>query len=248
MSSVFTNSAYLLSGVSGYAFLTHAQVGFRTPRNVKHMLFALMCLCISIGSPFNALINSANSIDEYIIATKFGYTFTLLFIIFLTWFIPCCTGRKPVFFLTVSNLYFMLMLILNIVRPYGFQFDDILNVQSIPLPWGESYVVAVGKISLIYKIGVLLLLTLMAYWIYTLSALALKNPCRNNIAILLATVFLIVTYIEAVLVRTGVINFLPLGTFGGLGLIIVMSVVLNREHRDMREAINLQVAKEKKQV
>lgn len=244
MSLVFNNSAYLLSGVSAYACMTHMQVGLRRPMAIKHILFALICLCISISSPFNALINSAQSIPEYIFASKVGYTFVILFIILLSWFIPVCTDKKPVYFIVATNLLFASMLILNLIRPYGFQFDLISDLQQIPLPWGEHYVVAVGKISLIYKITVLVFLLLMAYLVYSLIRLAQNYPTKNNIAMLLATFFLIATYIEAILVRTGVINFLPLGTFGGLGLIIVMSMVLNKDHDDERNAASSAIAKQ----
>lgn len=225
MSAVFTNSAYLLSGISAYAAITHIQVGLRKPKAFKHILFSLICLCITIGSPFNALLNAANSIPEYIFASKVGYTFVILFLILVPWFIPYFTGSRPIYFLIATNLFFVLMLILNLLRPYGFQYDQISNLQFIELPWKESYTLAVGKISLIYKIAVIVFLTLMTYLIYSLSYHAYRNRCKNNMAILLATIFFVATYLEAILVRTGVINFLPLGTFGGLGLIIVIVMV-----------------------
>jgi diguanylate cyclase (GGDEF)-like protein/PAS domain S-box-containing protein len=64
----------------------------------------------------------------------------------------------------------------------------------------------------------------------------------------LATIFLVSTYLEAILVRSGVINFLPLGTFGGLGLIIVMSVILNKEHNDERNNAAIAIIKEHKKL
>jgi diguanylate cyclase (GGDEF)-like protein/PAS domain S-box-containing protein len=248
LSTIFTNSTYLLCGVSTYAFLTHLQVGLRKPGDAKHLLFALICLCISLGAPFNALTISAGSVDEYVFATKFGYTFILLFIMLLTWFIPFCTGRRPVYYLAASNVFFALMLILNIVRPYGFQFDAISHLKLVQLPWNESYVLAIGKVSLIYKIAVLMFLALMSYLIYTLYLVIRNNPTKNNIAMLLATFLLVASYLEAILVRTGMINFLPLGTFGGLGLIIVMSIILNKEHADERNLAAFTIAKEHKKL
>jgi diguanylate cyclase (GGDEF)-like protein/PAS domain S-box-containing protein len=248
MSAVFTNSAYLLSGVSAYAFLTHIQVGLRKPRAFKHILFSFICLCITIGSPFNAIINSANSVPEYIFATKIGYTLVILFVIFFSWFIPFFTGKRPVYFLIATSLFFVLMLILNIFRPYGFQYDQISNLRLIELPWGESYTLAVGKISLIYKISVSVFLILMTYLIYSLSYHVYRNRSKSNISIFLATIFLVSTYLEAILVRSGVINFLPLGTFGGLGLIIVMSVILNKEHNDERNNAAIAIIKEHKKL
>lgn len=176
---------------------------------------------------------------------------TLLFYFFvmlLTWFIPCCTEKRPVYYLAASNVFFALMLILNIVRPYGFQFDEISHIKLVQLPWNESYVLAVGTASLIYKITVLIFLTLMSYLIYTLFLVIRNNPSRNNIAMLLATFFLVASYLEAILVRTGLINFLPLGTFGGLGLIIVMSIILNKEHADERNSAAIAIAKQHKKL
>jgi Mn2+/Fe2+ NRAMP family transporter len=54
MTGIIIPVAYLLSGVSAYASLTHLQVGLRQPTtNLKHILFAAMCLCASIASVFN---------------------------------------------------------------------------------------------------------------------------------------------------------------------------------------------------
>lgn len=248
MSAMFTNSAYLLSGVSAYAFLTHIQVGMRKPAEIKHILFALMCLCICAGAPFNAITNSAVSVPQYIFGSKVGYTFIILFILFMTWFIPCCTGKRPVYALVASNLYFVSVLILNLIMPYGFQYDYISGLKLIQLPWGESYTVAVGTISLIYKISVLVFLLLMSYLIVSLIKLVRSVPTSNNKAFLMATLFLVLTYIEAILVRTGAINFLPLGTFGGLGLIIVMSIALSKEHNDAVANITTAIAKEHKKL
>jgi len=244
VSAIFTNSAYLLSGLSAYAFLTHIQVGLRRPKSTKHTLFAFMCLFVSLSAPFNALTNSASAIPEYIFATKAGYTFVFLFLICMTWFIPCYTNRKPFYFLITSNICFLVMLVINLIRPYGFQFDLITDLKIVPLPWGESYVLAVGEISLIYKFTVLVFLILMCHMIYALVMLVRKNLSSNNVAILLGTIFFFSSYVEAILARSGVINFLPLGTFGGLGLIIVMSVILNKEDSDERTAAAAAISKE----
>jgi len=244
MSVIFTNSSYLLSGVSAYAFLTHIQVGFRKPAGRKHILFALMALCMAVGAPFHALTNAAGSISEYIFATKVGYSLIILFIIFMTWFIATYTSRYPVYFLVAINVFFALMLILNIVRPYGFQFDEISQLKSVELSWHESYIVAVGHISVLYKVAVLVFLILMTYMIYALVRLVHQNFSRNNIAMLFATILLVLAYIEGILVRTGVINFIPLGSFGSLGLVLVMSMVLNKEHSDARNSATLAIAKE----
>ena len=165
--------------------------------------------------------------------------------ILISWFIPYFTGKKPIYFLTAISLFFLAMLLINFSEPYSFQYDYITNLQFVELPWGGSYTLAVGKISLTYKIAVLIFLMLISFLIYSLCRLVYRDPSQNNIAILLATIFLAATYVEAVLVRTGVINFLPLGTFGGLGLIIVMSMVLNKEHNDERNHATAAIARQR---
>lgn len=80
--------------------------------------------------------------------------------------------------------------------------------------------------------------------IYATASMVRRNPSRNNIGMLLAVVFYVMCYTEGSLVRANVIDFLPLGPYGVLGFILVMSMALNQQHSDERKAAALAIEEE----
>lgn len=229
-------TAFLLSGVSAYACLSHIQVGFRKSTDRKHLLFASMCLCSAVVAPFHALSLTSASIPEFAFNSHWSYSVNFVFTICMLWFIAAYTGKRPVWLLTGFSAIFALMMAESISRPYGLQFNSITGLRVMELPWGETFIIPEGEISALFKFGVMTYLTAIGYMLYAMRSLVRCSPTRNNIGMMIALSLFAASYVEAILVRTGLLNFLPLGLFGGLGLVVVMSMVLNQEHSDERKA------------
>lgn len=233
---MITPTAFLLSGVSAYACLSHIQVGIWKPDDRKHILFAAMCLCSAIVAPFHALSLTSTSIPEFAFNSHWSYSVNFVFTICMLWFVAAYTGKRPIWLLAGFSAIFALMMAASIPRPYGLQFNSITSLRVMELPWGETFIIPEGEVSTLFKIGVVFYLTALGYMLYAMQSLVRRSPTRNNIGMMIALSLFAASYVEAILVRTGILNCLPLGLFGGLGLVIVMSMVLNQEHSEERKA------------
>jgi PAS domain S-box-containing protein len=166
----------------------------------------------------------------------------------MIWFVAMYTKRSSKRILITFTIVFFLIVIAAISQPYGVQFDMINSLKRSTLPWGESYSNAEGTVSLIYKMGLLTLVMALVYVIYALASLVRTNPNRSNISMLIAACLFAMSYVEGALVRTGLIDFLPMGPFGILGFILAMSLVLNQEYSDERKAAALAIEQDRKRL
>lgn len=248
MNGIIVPSAYLLSGVSVYASLMHLQVGLRQPTNFKHILFAAICLCTSIGSVFQSMALTADSIPAFVFASRWNHSLIALMTICMIWFVALYTKKCPTPMLMTITIVFLLVVIAAFSQPYGLQFDIINGLKKSTLPWGETYSNAEGTVSLTYKLGLFTLITSLLYVIYAFVSFVRANPTRSNISMLIAASLFAVSYVQGALVRTGLIDFLPMGPFGVLGLVLAMSMVLNQEYLDERKALALAIEQERKRL
>lgn len=239
MNGIIVPSAYLLSGVSAYASFIHLQVGFRQPTNLKHILFAAMCLVASVSSIFQSLALTADTIPAFVFASRWNHSLISLIAICMIWFVAIYTRICPKPILITFSIVFFLMVIAAMSQPYGLQYDFIHELRKTTLPWGEVYTNAEGTVSLSYKIGLLTLLATMLYMIFALASLVRFNLTYSSVTMLIAACLFTISYVQGALVRLGMIDFLPMGPFGILGFILAMSIVLNQEYSDERKATAL---------
>lgn len=239
MIEVLTPTAYIISGISGLAFVNHLQVGLRNPKEIKHFLFAAMCLAATVFAPANISVLVAESALQSVQAFKLSYPFFALFLIFMLWFIAVYTHKRPLPLLVgISSLY-LLSIAVNYLQPYGLQFDEISGIKKTELPWGETYVITEGLPTVWFKLAVLTFLVQLGYMVYALGCLIQNHRSKQNIRMLLALIFFAAATIEGVLARAQLIQFLPMGYFGVLGFILVMSLILNEEYSDQHKAAEI---------
>ena len=86
-----------------------------------------------------------------------------------------------------------------------------------------------GRISAWFHIGVVAALTVFGFELYALGVLYRRMRTRTVLFMALAVGVYAVTSIQGILVRLSLIDFVHLGPFGYLILVIVMSVVLSYE-------------------
>lgn len=209
-----------------------------------HMLFAAICFFASTCSVFQALVLTSDSVPGFIQASRWNLSLTGIFAVCMLWFVASYTRIVPKLLLSGLTLVIALAIVAALTQPQGLQFDSITGLSRGTLPWGEAYTRAEGRISWVFKLGLLALFTTFIYMIYATASVVRRNPSRNNIGMLLAVVFYVMCYTEGSLVRANVIDFLPLGPYGVLGFILVMSMALNQQHSDERKAAALAIEEE----
>ena len=245
MIEILTPTAYIFTGISLYAFITHIQVGLQQPFNQRHLLFALMCLSSSLYTPSNLQALSATSIEEFVQAYKLNIELFSIFLLGMIWFIADYTQYRPKPLLIGLSVCLFLILIVDITQPLGYQFEVISGLETRQLPWGETFTLAEGKSSLLFPFSMLILSTILLYMIYAARIAIQRNWNLNNVMMCAAVGFYVVLAIEATLVRNGYLNFMPLGMYASFGFIIVMSMVLRQEHSDKLKAAAIETERER---
>lgn len=217
-------------GISLFAGLLFLIIGLsRRPRDWTSVTFALMSLSIA-GNILSVLaIHTARSVDEYVIAFKFGFGLTsLLVIITLMWFVACYSEVKPRRFLLGMSLWFTVIILLHIIFPFGILFNEISALQAITLPWGEQVVIHQATPHPWRIIVDLFLLVMFSFFFYATYRKYREGDRRQALLLGLVIFILFIANIHDTLVDTGTVNFIYIMEFAFLGIIIMMSIDLSR--------------------
>ncbi|MBI5460668.1 MAG: EAL domain-containing protein [Gammaproteobacteria bacterium] len=229
MDSAFVTSLLVLSGVCAYAAVRHFSVAWHRPGNLTHRLFAGMCLTAVLFGVSHVQVYRATTLVEFVVALKWNISFIVLTFMLFPWFIAEFTGLRPRRWLVASNMLFAALFLINLFQPYSLQFAELSGLEALRLPWGETIAHPVGRTGAGFGIGSLLVLTNIGFALYALGVIYRRNRARTILAMLLAVGVYLVTAIEGVLARASMIDFVPLGPFGFLAMVIVMSALLDHE-------------------
>lgn len=222
---------YLLSGICVYATITHLSIALRRPLNHVHMLFAGMCLLIALFGLSEAAVYQAQSVAEAMRLQKVSMVEISLFFMLFPWFVAVYTGLRPRVFLVGSSLWFGLLIVVNLTHPYGIQFQDMPQLERIDVPWDERLVRPAGRVSLWFYMGVVAMLTNYAFAYYALIRLYRRVREPASLIMMFAISVFVLASFEGILVRLGVVNFIHLGPFSFLAMVIAMSLALTHETR-----------------
>ena len=236
MNGLTTHGLYWLAGICAYAMVNHLVIALHRPVSRIHLLFAGMCLLMSLWGLSISWSYQAESIQDYASALKSGYAFIAPFFILFTGFVIEYTGARPRFVLTGSVILFTLLFVINLTQPYSIQLADIQRIQQQHLPWGETLSRPVGSINPWFYVGVTAVLAVFGYVLYALVSLYRRNRRRTVLFMLIAFAIPIITSIEGILVRLSVIDFVELGVPGFMALVIAMSLITGHEARQRLRA------------
>jgi len=229
MSAVGTSSMLILAGICLYAAVSHLSVALRKPLNRTHLLFAAMCAAtVAYGISYVAVYH-AQSVVDYGTALKWNLVAVTIWLILFIWFVAEFTEVRPRAFLVVLSVLGGAWCVASLAQPFTFQYEEIASVRPIQLPWGETISQAQGRVAPGFYVGVLLAFLAMGYGLYALIAAYRRSRQRTMFAMLLAIAVFLVTVTEGILTRVGFVDFLDLGVFGTLVMVIVMSAVLSRD-------------------
>ena len=230
MNEIIIPGLYLLSGISVYASISHLSFGLQRPFDLTHIMFAGLCLLLVPFAISHILTLQATSVGEYVAALKWTLAMVFLFLTLFLWFIARYTGKRPLPLLVGLSMLFATLFVFNLTQPYSLQYDDISGLRTLRMPWGEVLTRAVGhNYGGWFHIAIAGVLLAFGYALYALGSLYRRNRNRATLGMLFAIGVFLISAIQGVLVRLSIIDFIELGPFGYLGMIIVMSVVLNRE-------------------
>ncbi|BBP00437.1 EAL domain-containing protein [Sulfuriferula nivalis] len=238
MNAILIPGFWILAGICIYATVVHASIAFRqTKVNYTHLFFSGMCL---LAVPFiitHTLVFHAVQVTDYIEALRWNIAVVALQLILLVWFIALYSRVRPNWLLYGLSMIFLIMFAANWMQPYTLQYITFEGIRPYSLPWGEGVSLPTGKNGNWFKFGVAAVLFAYSYTIYALGVSYRREGERATLVMLFAVVIYLVLSIQGILVRFGVIDFVPLGSFGYLGMIIVMGSVLAYETRKQGERL-----------
>lgn len=218
-----------LSGLCAYAALSHLSLALRRPIDRPHLLFAVMCILLACFGLSEAAFYQSKSIPAYVAALKWNITWCMLFFALLPWFIAEFTGFRSRVWLWGSSLVFALLALINLMSPYSLQFRVITRLSSIHLPWGEVVTWPVGPSGPAFLIASTAVLLNIVFVIWTLGAAWRRDRSPVLFYMLLATSLFLATAVEGILVRASIIDFILLGPYGCLLMVIIISLALSRD-------------------
>ncbi|MFA5170489.1 MAG: EAL domain-containing protein [Sulfuriferula sp.] len=238
MNAILIPGFWILAGICIYATVVHASIAFRqTKINYTHLLFSGMCfLSIPFIFTHTLILHSANAAD-FLSALRWNIAIVALQLILLVWFITLYSRVRPNWLLYGFSLIFSIMFLVNWVQPYTLQYSAFTGFRSFSLPWGEEVILPVGENGAWFKFASVSVLLAYMYAIYALVVSYRRDRERAALIMLIAVAIYLLLSVQGILVRLGMIDFVPLGAFGYLGMIMVMGGVLVYEVRRQGERL-----------
>jgi diguanylate cyclase (GGDEF)-like protein len=221
----------VLAGVCAYAAVNHLSVGLHRPFDHAHLLFAGMCLSLVPLAVFHVLTLQATDTGEFIRALRWNLAAPLLFFVMFPWFIALYTGKRPLPLLAGLNALFALLLIVNLTEPYGLQYDRFDGIRMLQLPWGETVTRGVGHNGPWAYVTIALVLATFGYALHALGSRYRRDRRDTDLWMMIAIGLFLLSSIQGILVRLSILDFIELGPFGYLAMVVIMSVACSHETR-----------------
>ncbi|MES1982901.1 MAG: diguanylate cyclase, partial [Pseudomonadota bacterium] len=229
MNELVIHSLYLLAGIAFYASAYHLAAARSQPYNRMQMLFVCLPLSLIPLALFLAATFQATSIIEFVGLLKWNLAFTLCNLLLFTWFIALYTRIQPrSFLISISALYVVLFAV-NLIEPYSLQYDHVDGLRALHLPWGEVVMRMAGHNGFWFYIGSLATVATMSYSIYAFGILYYRNRRSVDLWMLFAVGLFFMGVIDGILVRMSVIDFIELGSFSLIAMVLVMGATLTYE-------------------
>jgi len=229
LNSLTVFSLLVLSGVCLCAVINHLAIGLRRPRNLMHLAFAGLCLCVMLAIFGRVLSDHAQSVPDFLSGLRWNLSFISLGMMLLHWVIAEFTEIRPRPLLIGISAVFAGLFVWNLAAPYTMQFSKVTGLSYLELPWGEKITIPVCTINRAFILTVLAALTSFGFSLVALYRNWQAKRDRPGLAMLLAMVFFLIMVIQGIAARTSAINFIHLGWLGFLGMVITMSFVLSHE-------------------
>jgi PAS domain S-box-containing protein len=230
--------SYLLGGICLYACAFHAVIGLRRPMDSTQLVFAALCAatgCLGIAS---ANVGKATDPMAYLEWLRWSVNFGVLTYLVQTWFVAFYTKTLPKLLLYPLSAFYLVVLFVNTFGEQTIQYQRLDSIKSVVMPWGEPIAFGVGVPSAWFKFGSAALLAAHLFMLYASLAHFRARRTSQSWAILAAVLLAALGTLQGMLVRFGIADFIQLGPFAFLGLVVVMSMAMNQEFVDRSRRID----------
>ncbi|WP_283744975.1 EAL domain-containing protein [Sideroxydans sp. CL21] len=237
MNELVIQSLCVLFGIVVYATVYHLVSALSHPRDRMQMLFSAICLTVLTGIFYLIEYLQATNINEYISGTRGNNAAVILFFLLFSWFFDCYSEQKSSYLVKGLSILFCILFIVNLMQPYSVLYSHIDRIFQLQLPWDETVTHGDGVISNWYYVLVSGILLSFSYALYVTISKYKRTRQLAVLWMLFALGLFMLGAIEEILVALEVINFIEVGTFGIVAMIILMGVALALEIRLKRKQL-----------
>jgi len=216
-----------LAGLCVGIGVVYLLLGLRPPEgDWLHLTFAFFSLAYAGANITSILEYKTDSLEAFLRLSDWTALFTGLALILLLWFVAIYTQVQPRIFLLTLTAVIGLVVLVAIFRTNSIH-TDIFGIYLVTLPWGETITRLDASESIWEIIFFLSNITLVGYLIYACVRQYLSRKRREALVLGFGLLFLMFALIFDILyIDSGELNFVYLGDYGFIPLLIVMSLQL----------------------
>lgn len=222
----------LLFTCGGFALLTslhHLFISFNGVRQKEHFNFALSSCTMIFYVYAMEMIYSAESVTEIVVANRIQMFCVPIFFIFYARFAIFFCRKTPSLFLTVLSIIVGVIPFLRMFSPNLLTYTNIKGVKKVTLFWGEQ-ISQIDATTTNFATFYYLLIFFFVGYIIKISIDAIKESQNKRGKALLVTMIIFVSAaLNDVLVDALNLNWLYLGEYGLILIMLVISFYLSKE-------------------
>jgi len=204
--------------------------GLRRPgRDRIQILFALFAFSYAGANLTSVLEYKTDTLEEFMHLGDWTALFTVLTLLFLLWFVSAYTKVTPRIFLIGLTLVLCLVAVMAIANPTSV-YSEISGIIKTTLPWGETITQVDASEGIWGIVFFLCQLILIGFLIFACAKQWRKGDRRDGIMLGLGLLFLVLALIfDMIFIDSGMINFVYLGDYGFIPLLLIMSLQLSNQ-------------------
>ena len=222
----------ILTGAAWFAGITHLIVGVRRSFHPTNLTFALMALLAGAHALTFVPLQHAHDVEQYVAAMRAAVTLGALTLAVLPWFAHFYTGAARLWKPAALSATYVLIAIVNQLRPYGLFFDTEPSLVHFQLPWGE---ITTSHNGIRTGSNVVLFWFIHAFnYSYVYAACRAqyrRGQRRHAIALAASTTILLIGMIGNLVIGFALLRFPFVAQFGFIALVLTMMFWLNTDER-----------------
>ncbi len=228
--SILIPAFYASAGVTLFAAIQFAVIGWVGHRKPLYLSFSILCLSAVGFITATALAYSASSVAIGAVDLRWQiFCFCLFFPAFFE-FVALYTGQRRIrpWLIALTALCLVLALV-NFEMPYSLRYISMVMADPLRLPWGETLTRFSGELSPWLTFARIVVLVILGWAIWR-TVLQFRAGQRRSARFLAAAILLFLfSLIEGWMVDHGYLDFVYVVAFAYMSIILVMSFGLGSE-------------------
>ncbi|MDM0035889.1 ATP-binding protein [Variovorax sp. J22P271] len=239
MSGILVSTLCALAGVIAYAALHNGIVGLQRPVHRTHLLFAVLCVTITVYVGAKAGAYGAETAAALVAMRRLELGASMVFAGVLPWFVGAYLHIRRRRQQVAMSLFCALIFVVNLALPWGVGFAELPGAAQITLPWGERVTdLRVFHATPWFVLGVAGYYAIFGWCTHAAWCQYRIGGHRRSsltLAACLAILILGLTYNH--LVNLGLAPGVHAAEFSFIGMIVLLDFELARERRQSRDRV-----------